>query len=60
VAQRLREEGFDEAYGLREGLAAWLAAGGPTEPKAWGGVGVAPAPGAAKITRTSAAGSASV
>jgi rhodanese-related sulfurtransferase len=33
VAQRLREAGFEEAYGLRGGLAAWLAAGGPTEPK---------------------------
>jgi rhodanese-related sulfurtransferase len=33
VAQRLREEGFAEAYALRGGMEAWLAAGGPTEPK---------------------------
>jgi rhodanese-related sulfurtransferase len=33
VARRLREEGFGEAYGLRGGLAAWLAAGGPVEPR---------------------------
>jgi rhodanese-related sulfurtransferase len=33
VAQRLREEGFAEAQALRGGLDAWLAEGGPTEPK---------------------------
>jgi rhodanese-related sulfurtransferase len=33
VAQRLREQGFAEAYGLRGGFDAWLAAGGPVELK---------------------------
>jgi rhodanese-related sulfurtransferase len=33
VAQRLREQGFSEAFALRGGLAAWLTAGGPTEPR---------------------------
>jgi rhodanese-related sulfurtransferase len=33
VAQRLREQGFVEAYGLRGGFAAWTAASGPVEAK---------------------------
>jgi rhodanese-related sulfurtransferase len=33
VAQRLREQGFSEAYALRGGLKAWIEAGGPVEPK---------------------------
>jgi rhodanese-related sulfurtransferase len=33
VAQRLREQGFGEAYGLRGGFEEWLRAGGPTEEK---------------------------
>jgi rhodanese-related sulfurtransferase len=33
VAQKLRENGFTHAYALRDGFAAWQAAGGVVEPK---------------------------
>jgi rhodanese-related sulfurtransferase len=33
VAQRLREQGFENAFGLRGGFAAWIEAGGPVEPR---------------------------
>jgi rhodanese-related sulfurtransferase len=31
VAQRLREQGFAQAFALRGGFDAWLEADGPTE-----------------------------
>jgi rhodanese-related sulfurtransferase len=33
VAQKLRDQDFDEAYALQGGFDAWQAAGGPVEPK---------------------------
>jgi rhodanese-related sulfurtransferase len=33
VAQELQERGFRQAYALRGGFEAWLAAGGPVEPR---------------------------
>jgi len=58
VAQRLREEGSGEEYGLRGGLAGRRRADRAEGVR--GRRGTTGPPGAAKITRTSAAGSASV